>query len=53
MPIEVNLLVPASKAVTVNAIGVAEPLPFEFADIVCADGDTATNTFGVPDFAFE
>jgi hypothetical protein len=33
VPMDVNLLVPASNAVIVNAVGVDEPLVFEFAEI--------------------
>jgi hypothetical protein len=52
VPILVNLGVPPSSAVTVKVCGDDVPLPSEFASIDCAEGVTATSTFGTPLFAF-
>ena len=53
VPNDVNLFVPPSLASILNELGTSEPLPTEFALIVCAWGVTKTSTFGTAAVAFE
>ena len=52
-PNDVNLFVPPSLASILNELGTSEPLPTEFALIVCDCGVTKISTFGLAALVLE